>query len=1258
MEPHSSQQRIRELPIARGSGRKDNAAEFHTFRGIGAKGGEHLSRIEPRRSNLHERGVGPPTHRKGRSLKQAQAGIVKEGLNLRQVWARRMEGEPGFVVGAISIPACNGKHPEGRSQMKFRLGQSSQLSQGHSVTHRNSDAADRRTKRRVKDIPLYHGADRVGAIKNKDLRLSVRCRLHHRHHGVEPGEIAGPHILEVDQQQVDVTQVGKRSVRGWPIKAIDWETGCGINRGGHRGTRGCGTSKTMFRSKDGNQVYSMSHQQIDSTPTVPVHPALIGQQPDAFTQHHLEAVLHQHLQPRADPNSGLGVASQPVNGKKQRHQTFVPHRFLLATSLVFGCTPAPTSVTAVRPIADTILARLTIRERAAQLLMPQLPGNYTAFDTEGFARIRAWIDTLQVGGVIASTGSPADIALRLNDLQTRSNIPLLVGSDLEGGTAFRLLGGTEFPTNMGVAATGREDDAYAMGWITAEEARAVGIHVAFAPVADVNSNPDNPIINTRSFGADPHAVGRFVAATVRGMEDHGLFATVKHFPGHGDTETDTHLGLPIISRDWNALDSVELPPFRAAIAQGVTGVMSAHIALPRLTQSETPATLSQALLTGMLRDSLGFQGIVVTDALDMAALAGPLRSGEIAVRAILAGADLLLMPTDPQEALEAVVAAVASGRISEARLNASVRRLLLLKERAGLFRDRLVSLPQMGTVVGRQSHVDTARAVTGRALVLVQEQHAAFRRLRIDPAPLTLVTYSEGDNDLFGQTLHRRLRAQGRTVRFLALTPESGARSYGAIGEPEEQSFPVVLAIAVRARAGAGQLELPQQLTETIDSLAQSGRPVHLISFGSPYIVRAFTPLTSYLIAWSASALAEGAVADVFEGAPVTGRLPVPIPGVAPLGAGMDIPNYTWLSLDRLLDSAITRGAAPGAVVGVSLRGLRHTYGTGHFGTDDAIRPDDGTIYDLASLTKVVGLTTLLMVAVDSGRIDLDTPVVRYLPRFTGPLKDQVTIRHLLVHASGLPAWRPFYREVANRAELIRQVESTPLDTVPGARTTYSDLGIILLTAVVEQVFGDLSTAVQRMVTTPLGLHSTMFNPPSSLAYRVPPTEDDPWRGHILRGEVHDENAARMDGVSGHAGLFGSTDDLLTFGEWILRELDSRDWCLHRGLPACAAPPPPTIVGEFARKQGLVPGSTRALGWDTPATDGTGSAGRLLSARSIGHTGFTGTSLWIDPERGLVIVLLSNRVHPTRETPSIGALRRAIADLAVTLVDQQRSDAR
>lgn len=352
-----------------------------------------------------------------------------------------------------------------------------------------------------------------------------------------------------------------------------------------------------------------------------------------------------------------------------------------------------------------------------------------------------------------------------------------------------------------------------------------------------------------------------------------------------------------------------------------------------------------------------------------------------------------------------------------------------------------------------------------------------------------------------------------------------------------------------------------------------------------------------------------------------------------------------WTRLADAVDSGIAAGAAPGAVIAVSSRGVRYLHGTGRLGIDDPTRPGPGTVFDLASLTKVIALTTGLMFAVDEGRIGLDDPIGRYVPGVRDGLRDSVTIRHLLTHSSGLPAHRRLWELSADRSGALAVVRGTPLDTTPGLRTVYSDLGAILLTEALEGAYRTrIDTLMAARLFLPLGMSDTRYLPPASWLPRIAPTERDAWRGRVLRGEVHDENASWLGGVSGHAGLFAAATDLLTFGEWLLAR--------HGGRADGSASPSLSqgIIREFTRRQRVVPGSSRALGWDTPSAGG--SAGSLLSPASFGHTGFTGTSIWIDPARELVVVLLSNRVHPTRDNPRLGPLRGVAADRTVQVTGQ------
>jgi len=540
---------------------------------------------------------------------------------------------------------------------------------------------------------------------------------------------------------------------------------------------------------------------------------------------------------------------------------------------------------------DSLLATLTVRQQVAQLIVPWLSGSYTAFDDSLFQVAARWVDSLEIGGLIISVGSPLDIATKLNALQRRSRIPLLVSADLEWGAGMRVVGATAFPQIMAVGATNDPRDAYAIGAAAAVEGRAVGIHVNFAPDADVNNNPANPIINIRSFGEDPRTVSRLVSEYVRGLHEHGMLATLKHFPGHGDTQTDSHIGLPVITAGYARLDSLELVPFRAGIAAGADVVMSAHIAFPALTGSDEPGTLSAAVLTGLLRDSLRFSGLVATDALTMGAIVAKYGAGEATVRAFLAGSDLLLMPADPDSALVAMTAAVAAGRIAPERLARSVRRVLALKQQLALFQRRTVPLDSIPYAVGTRRVQETANDLAVRALTLVRDVGGRLRALRGRPGRFALIAYADELNTTVGQYLSDLLRQGGDTIEYFRLWPMSGTLSYDSARAVIARAPATVFVANVRPISWRGTIALPDSLAQLIQA-TDVARPTVLVSLGSPYLLNQTPTVRSYLIAWSGVRASERAVALALLGrVPIAGHLPIRVPPDYAVGWGVVVPE-------------------------------------------------------------------------------------------------------------------------------------------------------------------------------------------------------------------------------------------------------------------------------------------------------------------------------------------------------------------------------
>ena len=931
---------------------------------------------------------------------------------------------------------------------------------------------------------------------------------------------------------------------------------------------------------------------------------------------------------------------------------------------------------------DSTLASLSLRERIGQMVMVWVLGDYTNAREPGFLKIVQQVERDGIGGLVMSLGSPIEVAAKVNYLQSRARVPLLVGSDvepnlgrLEGGVfAPSLMSGgtaTVLPSNMAIGATGRDEDAEAAGRIIGIESHAIGIHMAFAPVVDVNNNPSNPVINVRSFGENPQQVARLSAAFVRGVQGAGVAATAKHFPGHGDTDVDSHLGLPVINVPRARLDSVELVPFVSTVAAGAAGMMTAHIALPIAYGDSTPATLSSRVMQGLLRDTLAFRGVTVTDAMTMAGLTRGYGGEESVLRAVEAGDDILLMPPDVSGAIAAIESAVASGRVTRERIDASVRRILELKLRTGAIRRPIVSLDSLRGAVAMPESWATARDIAARAITLLRDSAALVPADR--NGTVSLFVYAPDAEIAAGTVFSAEARALASRVRTTRLSPRSSAGELDSLARDASGSDRIVVYTYTRTLEGEGRLAIPAPVASFVSRLASTGKLI-VVAGGNPYQIRQMPGVPTYLVTYGrGEALEQAAARAVFGVASIGGRTPVSLPGyfsrgdgltraagtaptraVAPRPAGA-VPAAVFPapalrigaatrrnladSIRAVLERAIADSAFPGAYAAVGTRdGVLAEFGAGRLDSADATRPNARTVWDMASLTKVIGTTTAVMQLVERGRVSLDTPVVRYLPEWTAPGAASITVRQLLTHAGGLPAWRPFYKESTSPAEAERQLFAVAPDTTPGARFVYSDIGFILLGKLVERVSGmPLARYNSTRIFAPLGMRTTGYLPRASWRSRTAPTENDPWRGRKLRGEVHDENAAAFGGVSGHAGIFSTGQDLARFARMYLRggALDGKR-VLGTGT-----------VASLTRVQDPAV-SRRALGWETPT--GTNSGGTLISPTAFGHTGFTGTSLWMDPSRGVFVILLTNRVNPTRENRKIGAVRVALADALMSVL--------
>jgi beta-N-acetylhexosaminidase len=547
---------------------------------------------------------------------------------------------------------------------------------------------------------------------------------------------------------------------------------------------------------------------------------------------------------------------------------------------------------------DSVLASMTLREKAAQIVWPWVLGDYVSGDSPQWRRLSQYIEQEKVGGFIISVGSPTEVAAKLNAFQSMSKVPLLFGADLEAGAGFRARGGyfvpnaidlggaIVFPPEMAIGATGDTTLAYEQGRLTAQEGRALGIHIAYAPVLDVNNNPDNPVINTRSYGEDPELVARMGVAFIHGLQDHGMIATGKHFPGHGDTGVNSHLALPVVTASRSRLDTVELVPFRAAVNGGVGAIMSFHGVMPALDSSNVPGTLSAKVLTGLLRGEMGFKGIIISDAMDMRGVLDQFGAAEAAKRGIAAGIDVLIQPSDVAQTIDAVVAGVSEGRYTAARLDSSVRRVLETKRRLGLAQKKLVDLSALRFLVGDSSNLQVARKVAEKSITLVKDSLRQVP-LSVPGARVLSITLARRTDLSAGNAFNAELRSGLPNLRTEFVATEDAALNYPRLIAAADSTDVTIVSSYMGAGSDVTTLNAPQPFTDFVQSLSQRGRKPIVVSFGNPYLLQQLPWVGTYLVAWGGFPVSQTAAARALLGtSAISGHLPISIPPYASRGAG------------------------------------------------------------------------------------------------------------------------------------------------------------------------------------------------------------------------------------------------------------------------------------------------------------------------------------------------------------------------------------
>ena len=926
---------------------------------------------------------------------------------------------------------------------------------------------------------------------------------------------------------------------------------------------------------------------------------------------------------------------------------------------------------------DSVFTRLTLDEKIGQLLMPR--GNFTntAYERE---KLLGWVREYKVGGFVFFANQPTRQSVLINELQAQSKTPLLVGMDLEWGLSMRLDSTTRYPYAMTLGATPRTDTAllYQMGRQIGRQCRRLGVHVNYAPVVDVNNNPNNPVINFRSFGENKRTVLAAATAYMRGMQEEHIITSAKHFPGHGDTDVDSHADLPVISHGRARLDSLELYPFRELIKRGLNGVMIAHLSIPALdSTANLPTTLSRRVVTSLLRDELGFKGLVFTDAMEMQGVTKYFPNGEAQVRALLAGNDLLETFTDVPGTFNAIKYAIANGRITMAELDDKVRRILTAKAWAGLDRYQPVPIKNLIEDLNPKGSQLLASTLTENALTLLQNRDS---RLPINElGSMKIATLSLGSGQL---TAFQQMAANYAPMDHFNLLPTATDSMVGLI-KNQLAAYDLVL-VGIHGLGLRPAATLKPEVVKIINDFAALPNAVYSL-FGNPYALNKLPSLEAVpalLVAYQETPATQEMTAQAIFGATsLGGRLPVTVNERYRLGMGLTTEalgrfKYTLpeevgidsklltVKLDSIVNQGLTAKAYPGASVLVVKDGkiiFQKTYGKHTYEGDQPVRETD--VYDLASVTKVSTSVLALMKLQDEGKFRLDMTLGELFPRWRKSNKADLKMIDILTHQSGLKAWIPFWQEARNsdgtwkrrtfsskesrrypvqvadnlflhrryHRTIFRQIEESPVK--PGQGYVYSDLSYYLYPQVIKRLTGkNWEDWLKQTFYQPLGAGSLTYNARRSVPLtRVVPTEyDSLFRKNLIHGRVHDEGAAMLDGISGHAGLFGTANDLAKLMQMYLNggTYGGKRYIQESTLKQWTSYPFPVEVN-----------ARRGIGFDKPDRKKLGLSGpKSASAASFGHSGYTGTFVWMDPDQQLLYIFLSNRVYPTRNNNKISQM--------------------
>ena len=923
---------------------------------------------------------------------------------------------------------------------------------------------------------------------------------------------------------------------------------------------------------------------------------------------------------------------------------------------------------------DSLFLTLTLNEKIAQLLIIRAYSNQGKVDND---RMTDLISKYNVGGVCFFQGTPSAQVALTNRWQQAVKTPLIVAIDAEWGLGMRLNGAYNFPYLMTLGASSDNQLVYDMASAIARDCKRIGIHMNLAPVVDVNNNPNNPVINIRSFGENPYNVALKGVKYVNGLQDHGIVATAKHFPGHGDTDTDSHKTLPVVNHSKLRMEAIELFPFQEVINDGVNGIMIAHLYVPSYDNTPNlPTTLSPKIVNGLLKTEMRFQGFVITDALDMSGVTKYYAPGEIEVKALLAGNDILLLPKNISKAIAAIRKAVDKSVIPMDLIEQKCKKILRMKFDLGLDKVNPIDQKNLYRELNPLSSTVITNKIYKSAVTLVKNNNRLIPLTQLQNKKIASVSIGVTNQTPFQTRLnwyapitHFQISKQATSNQWMQLKKKLKAFDLVILGIHKNNLYPT------------HNFGIPANVFNFIEKLSKSKRII-LTVFGNPYILNSLKDIHSLeaiMVTYQDQPEAEEVTAEIIAGGvEAKGHLPVTTKPF-PVGTGLKtyqtrlgfvLPEEIGISssklklIDKLVTDGITSGAYPGCQVLFAKEGkvfYNKAFGYSRYKDPNGVKPSD--IYDLASLTKVAATTLAVMKLYEQGFLLPDHPLSHYLPELRGSNKETITIREIMTHQAGLEPWIPFYittlkdslypdpeiyhssksalfpirvsndlyMKQAYRDSIFQWIIQSELR--PEKEYKYSDLGFYLLVKLVEHVTHlPFNTYLEDNFYRPLGLTTLGFLPRERFPLnRIMPTENDTlFRQQVIHGDVHDPGAAMLGGISGHAGLFSDAFDLAVIFQMLLDggEYGGKYYLL------------PSTIHEFTQVQFPEDENRRGMGFDKPLLEyeSNGPTCKSVSPLSFGHSGFTGVYLWADPVNDLIYIFLSNRVFPDASNSKISEM--------------------